>query len=190
MSQPEQYREASEDGSTGYSEFCDDDVIMAAPCNTYDTVATDGSSGATQPFAALGKRKSPEDLGVSEGPSASYKRRTITSPMDLELATPSSSAPPPEPSGDVPTSLGLGDEHDGPEPYIIVRFSVFSSRPDPSPSRVLIPRPSLAPSLTGPQRQRAKSDGRAGTPMGRPMGDRTADLPWALHMGRHFDRGA
>ncbi|KAI0293977.1 RNA dependent RNA polymerase-domain-containing protein [Russula brevipes] len=121
MPEPEQYREASEDGSTGYSEFCDDDVIMAAPCDTYDTVATDGSSGATQPFAALGKRKSPEDLGVSEGPSASssYKRRTITSPIDLELATPSSSAPPPEPWGDVPMSLGLGDEHDGPEPYII-----------------------------------------------------------------------
>ena len=92
--------EISENGSTGYSEFCDDDAILAADETVAlndvpqgqghfaATVTAEGSpSGATTcTTPTSGKRKSPDDFVLSDrdGPSASYRRRTISSSIDLE----------------------------------------------------------------------------------------------------------
>jgi hypothetical protein len=82
MSDPE--NEISENGSTGYSEFCDDDAILAA-----DEAVTSVTTSST--FTS-GKRKSPDDFVLSDrdGPSASYRRRTISSSIDLESSASSS----------------------------------------------------------------------------------------------------
>lgn len=70
--------EEEEHYSTGYSEFCDDDTIMLAPDTIRNEVdpSPTGSSSAT----TLGKRKSPEDSGLSHSVYASYtyKRQTLT----------------------------------------------------------------------------------------------------------------
>jgi hypothetical protein len=61
--------------STGYSEFCDDDTIVAAP----DTIPNDYSSPTvSSPATTLGKRKSPEDSGLSDTVHATYKRQAST----------------------------------------------------------------------------------------------------------------
>jgi len=61
--------------STGYSEFCDDDTIVAAP----DTIPNDYSSPTvSSPATALGKRKSPEDSGLFDTVYATYKRQAST----------------------------------------------------------------------------------------------------------------
>lgn len=72
--------EEDEHYSTGYSEFCDDDTLLAAP----DTIATNDYSSLTgsSPATTLGKRKSPEDSGPSNSVYASYKRQTSTSISD------------------------------------------------------------------------------------------------------------
>jgi len=96
MSDPE--NEISENGSTGYSEFCDDDAILAADETLADvpqghfTAATEGSSPSA-PSATSGKRKSPDDFVLSDrdGPSASYRRRTISSSIYLESSASTSS---------------------------------------------------------------------------------------------------
>ena len=77
--------EEEEHYSTGYSEFCDDDTIMLAPdsiCKEVDSSPT-GSSPAT----TLGKRKSPEDSGLSHSVYASYKRHTYTGSDGAESPT-------------------------------------------------------------------------------------------------------
>jgi hypothetical protein len=129
------YDEASEDGSTGYSEYCDDETIRAVPATLCDTieVVTQCSSSATSPTATLGKRKSPDESGPSYGPSASYKKRTISSSFDFDSLTASSSATLLS-SDDIPTTQ---PEYDDPKPYIIVSASKVSEDTlDPStPSR-------------------------------------------------------
>lgn len=67
--------EEDENYSTGYSEFCDDDTIWAAPDTICDAV--DSSPTNSSPTTTLGKRKSPEDSGLSNSVYA-YKRRTIS----------------------------------------------------------------------------------------------------------------
>jgi hypothetical protein len=103
MSDPEMLdNEISENGSTGYSEFCDDDAILAAdetvtlddvPQDRF-TAAAEGSSPSAPACSTLtsGKRKSPDDFVLSDrdGPSASYRRRTIPSSIDLESSASSS----------------------------------------------------------------------------------------------------
>jgi hypothetical protein len=64
--------EEDEHYSTGYSEFCDDDAILGAQ----DTIC-DSSPTGSSPATTLGKRKSPEDSGLSDSVSASYKRQTF-----------------------------------------------------------------------------------------------------------------
>lgn len=61
--------------STGYSEFCDDDTLWAAPDTICDAV--DSSPTGSSPTTTLGKRKSPEDSGLSNSVYA-YKRQTIS----------------------------------------------------------------------------------------------------------------
>jgi hypothetical protein len=77
--------EEEEHYSTGYSEFCDDDSIMLAPDtirNEVDSSPTGSSSAATLSAATLGKRKSPEDSGLSHSVYASYKRQTTSTGSD------------------------------------------------------------------------------------------------------------
>lgn len=131
--------EISEDGSTGYSDFCDDDAIRAAdesgPCQ--DDIAMECPSSATPgpSSVSLGKRKSLEDSVPSDRPSASYKRRTISAPSYLDdgpanaplSGSPSGSAPATRPSraSPPPPSDILSQEYhddDGSGPYIIVRL--------------------------------------------------------------------
>jgi hypothetical protein len=64
-----------EDESTGYSDFCDDETIWAAPPTATCYESAEPSSSAT----TLGKRKSLEDPQPSSSLSASYKRQTISS---------------------------------------------------------------------------------------------------------------
>jgi hypothetical protein len=139
--------EISEDGSTGYSDFCDDDAIRAADqCGPSQDPSRCPSSATPGPSSAsLGKRKLPEDSVPSDRPSASYKRRSISDPIDLDggpasaplSGSPSCSSwatrpshaslPPP---GDV-----LSQEYhhdDGSGPYIIVRLVKFAFR-EPHP---------------------------------------------------------
>jgi len=72
--------------STGYSEFCDDDTIMFAPDTTIcDEV--DSSPTGSSPATTLGKRKSPEDSGLSNRVYASYKRHTPTGSDSAESPT-------------------------------------------------------------------------------------------------------
>ena len=52
-----------------YSDYCDDDAISAAP-PTFESYPSSAST--------LGKRKSLDDLVFNSGPSASYKRRTLS----------------------------------------------------------------------------------------------------------------
>lgn len=59
--------------STGYSEFCDDDAILEV-----QNIICDSSPTGSFPATTLGKRKSPEDSGSSEGVYASYKRHIST----------------------------------------------------------------------------------------------------------------
>lgn len=72
--------EEEEHYSTGYSEFCDDDSIMLAP----DTIRNeiDSSPTGSSPATTLGKRKSPEDSGLSHSVYASYKRQTASTGSD------------------------------------------------------------------------------------------------------------
>ncbi|KAI0305318.1 RNA dependent RNA polymerase-domain-containing protein [Multifurca ochricompacta] len=123
------YVSEAEDGSTSYSDFCDDDTIRAALTTRNDNdsdpnqvVAELSSSAATTSSVILGKRKSPElfdDLSVSYN----YKRRTLSfGPIDLDSGLGSSqSQSNPLPSQSLsdsspPTLLG----HDTPlEPYIV-----------------------------------------------------------------------
>lgn len=68
--------EEDEHYSTGYSEFCDDDTILLADP---DTISNDYSSPTgSSPATILGKRKAPEDSGLSNSVYASYKRHTST----------------------------------------------------------------------------------------------------------------
>jgi hypothetical protein len=53
--------------STGYSEFCDDDTILAAKLE---------DELYSSPATALGKRKSPKDSGSFNSIYASYKWQT------------------------------------------------------------------------------------------------------------------
>jgi hypothetical protein len=70
--------EEDEHTSTGYSEFCDDDTILGAQ----DTIC-DSSPTGPSPATTLGKRKSPEDSGLSYA----YKRRTSTGSDGAESST-------------------------------------------------------------------------------------------------------
>lgn len=102
MSDPE--NEISENGSTGYSDFCDDDAILAVDETlTADsdvpeghfTAAAEGSSPSATTCSTFtsGKRKYPDDFVLSDrdGPSASYRTRTVSSSIDLESSASSSS---------------------------------------------------------------------------------------------------
>ncbi len=68
--------EEEEHCSTGYSEFCDDDVIWAASDINYDPV--DSSPTVLSPATTPSKRKSPEDSEPSSSLYASYKRQTVS----------------------------------------------------------------------------------------------------------------
>jgi len=136
--------EISEDGSTGYSDYCDDDAIRAADqCGpSQDHIAMECPSSATPgpSSASLGKRKSPEDSVPSDRPSASYKRRTITGPIDLDggpASAPLSGSPScswatrPSHASTPPPGDVLSHEYhhdDGSGPYIIVRLVKFAFR--------------------------------------------------------------
>ena len=77
--------EEEEHYSTGYSEFCDDDTIMLAP----DTICKDVDPSLTgsSPATTLGKRKSPEDSGLSNSVYASYKWHTSPGSDSAESPT-------------------------------------------------------------------------------------------------------
>jgi hypothetical protein len=89
--------ETSEDGSTSYSEFCDDDTIRGATTpQSYATQshARDSSplpstnTSCSQPSQVLGKRKAPDGAeGSVAGPSAlySYKKRFLSDSIDSIL---------------------------------------------------------------------------------------------------------
>lgn len=68
--------------STGYSEFCDEETIWAAPDTICASDAVNSSPIGSSPATTLGKRKSPEDPGSSTGVYASYKRQTISTGSD------------------------------------------------------------------------------------------------------------
>lgn len=133
--------------STSYSEFCDDNVIRSAadPIQPTDATSRDSDHFAAEcsssippsssTSTAIGKRKSPDESVLSDRPSASYKRRTISTgiPIDIgSLAPPESSsgttlrvATPPL-SNDTLTGPVEGGHHHHdavgpePEPFIIV----------------------------------------------------------------------
>jgi len=71
--------ENEEHYSTGYSEFCDDDTILACPDTIRDEV--DSSPTESPPATTLGKRKAFEDSGLSNSVYA-YKKRTSTGSVD------------------------------------------------------------------------------------------------------------
>lgn len=137
--------------STSYSEFCDDDVIRSAadPIQPGDATsrnhfAAECSSSiapSSSTYTAIGKRKSPGDSVLSDRPSASYKRRTIStsSPIDIDSLAPLESSSgttlhattPPLSSDTLTGPVGDGHHHYdavGPEPFIIVgiRPTLFS----------------------------------------------------------------
>jgi hypothetical protein len=165
--------EASDDGSTEYSEYCDDDTIRAAAQVT-ELISSAPSS------TALGKRKSPDESGAFDDPSPiNYKRRAISSfdsvtassegtlfdPLDTSLA-----------SDDIPTSQ---PEYDGPEPYIIVRPPIC-----PKHLRAYLPLDS------GIQRKCSTGYGCPWHPLGNTVGDcPTGHLGILLLEGR-FNVGA
>jgi hypothetical protein len=106
--------EISENESSGYSEFCDNDAILAVDEDVIDAVkdhftvaGTEASSDATS-HSIPGKRKHPDFLLFDrDGPSAAYRRRTDPSPIDFESPTSPSSSE---------------SRAGGPPPFIIVRF--------------------------------------------------------------------
>jgi hypothetical protein len=127
--------------STSYSEFCDDDVIRSAAdlIQPGDATAAAECSSSVPPSSStstvIGKRKSPDDSVLSNRPSASYKRRTIStdSPIDIDSFAPLESssgttlrATTPPPSNDTLTGSVEGGHHRHdairPEPFIIVRI--------------------------------------------------------------------
>jgi hypothetical protein len=107
--------EASDDGSTEYSEYCDEDTIRAAP-------VTELVSSASPSSTALGKRKSPDESGPFDDPSITYKRRTISSSFDFDSVTASSESTLFDPldTSLAPDDIPRSQQYDGPEPYIIV----------------------------------------------------------------------
>jgi len=135
--------------STNYSEFCDDDVIRAATdltqpedATTQDHFAAEWTSSvAPSSSTAIGKRKSPDDSVLSDGPSTSYKRRAISTgtpididslaPLELSGTTLRATTPPLLNDTQEGPFEDHHDHHDGvgPEPCIIVGIVQRFSRP-------------------------------------------------------------
>jgi len=79
--------EEDEHYSTGYSEFCDDDTIMLAPDTIYKEVDSSPTGSLASTATTLGKRKSPDDSGLSNSVYASYKRHISTGSDSAESST-------------------------------------------------------------------------------------------------------
>jgi hypothetical protein len=179
MPDPERLEnENSENGSTGYSDFCDDDAILAvdetlidAPQDHFKHAAQESPSSATirSPTSTSGKRKSPDDFVQSDrdGPFASYRRRTISGLCSID----SLESSPSHPSSSADSGPG------GNLPFIIVRLQKISEH--------FI---SLISYQTWPGTQWDCQAGHGCTraSMGRPMGDRAADFSWALFLEGHY----
>ncbi|KAH9171061.1 hypothetical protein EDB89DRAFT_1191929 [Lactarius sanguifluus] len=92
--------ESSEDGSTSYSDFCDDDVIRNAATRPDATQSQSQGPGMSSPLPSstpystqpsqsvvLGKRKAPDGVeGSVPGPSTfySYKKRFLSDSIDAD----------------------------------------------------------------------------------------------------------
>lgn len=85
--------ESSEDGSTSYSDFCDDDMIKSAKITLPDaTQSHDSESSPPSSYSSqdvvLGKRKALDGAeGPVTGPFYSYKKRSLSDTDSLIAST-------------------------------------------------------------------------------------------------------
>lgn len=140
MTEPSCNDETSEDCSTSYSDFCDDDTIMGAttPPGPDATQIIDSSplpntntSYSSQPSQVLGKRKAPDGAeGSVAGPSAlySYKKRSLSdSTIEVDsILGPSDAAT----LDSDETLFATQSSHDTPTPHIIVGSVKIGPRRD------------------------------------------------------------
>lgn len=146
MSNPACYNdESSEDGSTSYSEFCDDDTIRGATTTRSDATQSQGypesstlpSTNATyssQPLqdVVLGKRKAPDGVERSvPGPSTlySYKKRLLSDSLEADSVIGSSDVTTLDSIHSDDTLFTTQSGDDTPTPYIIVKFCQHRASP-------------------------------------------------------------
>lgn len=136
MSDPVYNDETSEDGSTSYSDFCDDDTIRGATVTRPDATQSQGpgepsplpstnTTYSSQPSqdVVLGKRKAPdgEERPVA-GPSTlySYKKRFLSDSIEVDSVFGSSEATTLDSHHSDDTLFATPSGDDTPTPCIIV----------------------------------------------------------------------
>ncbi len=128
--------ETSEDGSTSYSDFCDDDTIRGAITTTRPDATQNQGPGESSPLPSttsyssqpsqdvvLGKRKAPDGVeGSVAGPSTfySYKKRFLSDSIDADSVIGSSEATTLDSHHSDDTLFATQSSDDTPTPHIIV----------------------------------------------------------------------